>query len=359
MRARCRSIELVTLIVLATAVVVGGCGHSTSKASLLDALVPTPGARLTARSGAPVWAVGDPRYAFVSADGGSGWAAVHLPTSATRPPAYRAVAFSDDRHGWAVGDNTIVSTVDGGRTWTAHTEAAGTLYSVACGDATHVWAVGCGGGDQPLVLASSDGGATWREQSVPLRGSLSQVVFVDPMHGWMLGWDAAARPSDYVLATADGGAHWHVVYQCSWPYGLADLTASDARHVWLAGWHDGAVNEASGFILESSDGGLRWNAQLRCSAVPLLGVAFPSARRGWAVGAKGTILATTDGGKSWVAQRSGLTDKALRRVIFSDPTHGWVVVDKWGLLATEDGGDTWTVVLPGGFGRVVWDVAAQ
>jgi photosystem II stability/assembly factor-like uncharacterized protein len=62
----------------------------------------------------------------------------------------------------------------------------------------HAWAAGQDG----LVIATSDGGKSWREQPSGTSQSLRAISFSDPQHGWIL----AGREA--LLATADGGASW-------------------------------------------------------------------------------------------------------------------------------------------------------
>ncbi|MBU4272936.1 MAG: hypothetical protein KKE86_11590 [Planctomycetes bacterium] len=65
--------------------------------------------------GAKCWIAGSPgTLVFHTADAGRTWNA--FPTGTTVP--IQAMAFSDDQHGWAVGElGTILATDDGGRTW--------------------------------------------------------------------------------------------------------------------------------------------------------------------------------------------------------------------------------------------------
>ena len=74
-----------------------------------------------------------------------------------------------------------------------------------------------------------------------------------------------------------------------------------------------------------------------------MGISFPDASHGWAVGDAGTILATSDGGATWVAQDSGVTG-GFASVSFPDASHGWAVGDGgYGfIVTTSDGGATWT-----------------
>ncbi|HEX5443727.1 MAG TPA: YCF48-related protein, partial [Pirellulales bacterium] len=66
-------------------------------------------------SGEHVWVAGTPGTRVLhSADGGQSWQAAD--TGQALP--IRSLAFADEQHGWAVGDlGTILATVDGGQTW--------------------------------------------------------------------------------------------------------------------------------------------------------------------------------------------------------------------------------------------------
>jgi len=355
---------LAIMCVFAAAVALAGCGQNGGEAALMRSLAPTPGPPLPARPGAHVWVVGDPLLAFASADGGATWTTSHPETGEPDPPVFRSVAFGDAEHGWAVGFNTIIATGDGGRTWTTkRLRTSVSLYAVACSDAKHVWAVGGQGAEKnvPFMLASSDGGATWTERHIAISGTLGAVAFADSRHGWVLG-DDPYGPWAFILATADGGAHWHLQYKAARGIQLVRVAFADARRGWVVGGntiYPASRKYGPGLILATRDGGVHWQPQLPGdAATQLFGVAFPNARHGWAVGAGGVIISTKNGGKTWAPQHAGVGDRGLRNVTFSDLTHGWALVDKWGLVATEDGGRTWIVVLPGGPGHVVWDVAA-
>ncbi len=236
-----------------------------------------------------------------------------------------AVAFSDASHGWAVGsDGMILATTDGGASWRIPTKAAnGTLRAVAFSGPTHGWAVGIDG----IIVATTDGGATWSAQNSGSSGSLSGVAFSDPTHGWAVG------DTGTILATIDGGATWRAQNSAS-SASLSRVAFSDPTHGWAVG--------DKGTILATIDGGATWSAQNSGSSASLSGVAFSDPTHGWAVGDKGTILATVDGGAHWKAQKSS-TSEPLWGVSFVDATHGWTVggLLKSPILATVDGGAHW------------------
>ncbi len=114
--------------------------------------------------GAQVWVAGAPgTRVFHSPDGGRSWQA--LATGQNVP--LRAIAFVDDRCGWAVGDlGTILATTDGGQSW--QVERAG-------GRRAALLTVVAGVDDVPLELVAELGAAE------------GYLTAVDVLHG---GWHA-------------------------------------------------------------------------------------------------------------------------------------------------------------------------
>src|SRR5262245_38025646 len=70
------------------------------------------------------------------------------------------------------------------------------LQSVHC-IGEHIWAVG----DNGLMLASRDGGATCHDQST-IGSDLRDVWFATADQGWCVGRDGV------ILGTTDGGTNW-------------------------------------------------------------------------------------------------------------------------------------------------------
>lgn len=116
-----------------------------------------------ARAGERLVAVGARGHILVSSDG-SHWTQVPVPVSGL----LTAVAFADDKRGWAVGhDAAILHTVDGGQTWTLQNfqpELSKPLLDVLFLDANHGFAVGAYG----LFLQTTDGGAHWTQIEAPI-----------------------------------------------------------------------------------------------------------------------------------------------------------------------------------------------
>ncbi len=250
-----------------------------------------------------------------SLDGGTTW------PSGERvifDPLLGDITFTDELHGWAVGQ-TIVYTVNGGDTWNTAISAPGpfSLNHVSFVDSLFGWAVGNAG----RILATNDGGKNWADQTSGVTDDLKGVYFLDAAHGWVVGNNGA------VLLTADTGKTW------------ADVGLASGLDLWCVvfvnattGWIFGET----GTILHTTNGGQSWLPQTPPTTHRLAAAAFVSPTRGWAVGTGGTILYTEDG-ETWSVQPSGVTED-LSDVFFIDEDEGWICADKGILLHTTGGG---------------------
>jgi photosystem II stability/assembly factor-like uncharacterized protein len=212
---------------------------------------------------------------------------------------YDAMAFWDERHGIAFSDSidgrfVIISTQDGGRTWSpvpagglppalpneGAFAASGTNVAVF-GD-RHVW-IGTGAASQARVLRSTDRGKTWTVAASPLPAGPSagifSVAFKDATHGVIVGGDykKEGEAIDNAAVTADGGATWTLVKGLSgFRSVVAFMPRSSSRLV--------AVGPSGADV--STDDGKTWR--------PVAGEGFhafsaKSGSAGWGVGEKGRI----------------------------------------------------------------------
>jgi photosystem II stability/assembly factor-like uncharacterized protein len=132
---------------------------------------------------------------------------------------------------------------------------------------------------ESVLLASDDGGATWREPHARLRaGGFDQLQFIDLETGWLSGHTLGTLPRDpFLLVTRDGGKTWYQrpVYPDS-RIGLIERYRFESKtHGML--WIDRTVGAEDGDRYEeyeSNNGGESW-ALKRTSPKPL---AKPAAR---------------------------------------------------------------------------------
>ena len=217
------------------------------------------------------------------------------------------------------------------------------LASVSFVDKTHGWAAGGLG----TILHTGDGGVTWNEQETGVHFLIEKVFFIDRRHGWAVGgW-----PRDYevaikggmgvILATSDGGKTWRTQLDSVGGW-LTGLTFLDQENGWAVGEY--------GTVWRTQDGGGNWS-QMRRVPTPawLYDIHFIDKQRGWTVGRFETVMSTVDGGKSWAKQplpplrRPYGLSLNFRAVRFASPSEGWIVGQHGNILHTVDGGKSWAL----------------
>ncbi|MBL7042158.1 MAG: hypothetical protein ISR77_26215 [Pirellulaceae bacterium] len=267
-----------------------------------------------------------------------------------------SICFVDATHGWAVGGRgTILHTTDGGSTWKE--QSSGTnfiLEDIVFLDHKHGWAVGgwprdCGVaiyGGVGVILATNDGGNTWRRQLDATAAWLSAVYFIDPSNGWAVGEHGT------VMRTQDGGNTWIQMRNVPTPAWLNGLHFVDQQRGWAVGRYE--------TVLKTEDGGQTWTHQPtptphRPFSLPMAyeAVRFASDREGWTVGEHGNIFHTDDGGKTWSKEAIDLPESVLDFVNISDLTttqsgNAWAVSPVGVLVRSPDGsGTTWRLAKTG------------
>jgi photosystem II stability/assembly factor-like uncharacterized protein len=233
-------------------------------------------------------------------DGGETWALQFL--NPEPDGFYDCIEFRDAEHGLAYGDAVdgelrILRTRDGGETWeytrTADVPpalageggfaASGTC--VALGPGGRAW-IGTGASDTARVLSTHDGGRTWTATASPLPGGeaagIFTIAFRDSLHGVILGGDLA-RPEDHtdnVAVTADGGATWTLSGRPVFAgavYGAAYVPGAPTPTVVAVGPNGADWSADEGQTWASADTLSYWG----------LGIASPDA--GWLVGPEGRV----------------------------------------------------------------------
>ena len=136
-----------------------------------------------------------------------------------------------------------------------------------------------GVGPRGHILRTTDRGASWTQQAVPLSTDLVAVHFPSARVGWAVGHDGV------VLRSQDGGASWARVL---------DGRVLGALMVSFYERRVAAGDTAAARALEESR-----RLQAEGPTKPFLAVHFRSEREGWVIGQFNLILYTADGGASW------------------------------------------------------------
>ncbi|HLG15185.1 MAG TPA: YCF48-related protein [Blastocatellia bacterium] len=256
----------------------------------------------------------------------------------------------------------VLRTTDGGTTWTERTIEQPniripTLNSVSFANPNTGWAVGADSARLPIMLKTTDGGASWMFSRLDSQQVPTSVFFVDADTGWIAGAtpmpgepDTDGGPSD-ILATTDGGTTWR--RQRHVPVTINDIFFLNRNEGWAGGYR--------GSIYHTTDGGRSWDSQRNelepGDGIPNLagegakgfmisGIHFVDREHGFASASdqeldQGRVLGSDDGGSVW-SRRWIAGDSGVRDVFFATPTLGWAVTD-YGhyIYHTADGGRNW------------------
>lgn len=255
---------------------------------------------------------------------------------------------------FGVKPGALVSTADGGRTWTSRASLPGQAEQVVRG-AGSVWAVSLTrettSSPVDLLYRSRDDGRTWTSIATPTRLGITWLdvapggsLFLSTWHGGLFrstdggrSWQAIrgrgqvlgtvqfvssqdgfaiVRPQfgeARLVETGDGGRTWRPVATPGFTPG--DVYVLDARHWWLWGFgacrvhvivparkhfpgKRGCTGTVHKMLLRTSDGGAHWTAFSMPGILATPGYSFLTPQLGYATSEDG-ILRTTDGGRTW------------------------------------------------------------
>ncbi|MBM4242480.1 MAG: hypothetical protein FJ148_01520 [Deltaproteobacteria bacterium] len=240
------------------------------------------------------WVVGDLGRVYKTSDGGKSWVRQE---PAGRDPVL-GIACVDGKQAWLSSiAGRIYKTSDGGTTWQMQqTPAKRNLFKVAFATPLRGTAVG----DFGTMVHTEDGGATWREVALPGDFKLPDsaldsgvlpndallygLVYADENHGWIAGEFGT------LLATTDGGATWKQ-QSSGLETTIFGIDFTDTKN--------GVAVGIDGVILRTEDGGATWNPVKSPFTERSFYEIALSPQHAWIVGSQGTILASGDGGRTW------------------------------------------------------------
>jgi photosystem II stability/assembly factor-like uncharacterized protein len=262
----------------------------------------------------------------------SGWEWSHpLPQGET----LLDVGIADATHAYAVGDaGTILTTADGGGTWSAVPGGVTTdLSRVATISASSfVTAGNC------LARRSDDGGTTLKRLRFSPRedsctAPIAAASFATANDGVLLLQDGT------VLTTADGGVTF------ARPGNVEPGSSQPPTDVLMMSSTVGLATTANGTILRTTNGGGSWTPVFR-SPTPILDVTAADGSTFYAAGGNG-LFKSTDGGVTWTTRSAAAQ---LQQVRCASTDLCLLVTSNGALLRTADGGATTTApaAFPGG-----------
>lgn len=168
------------------------------------------------------WAAGND-YIINTTDGGMTWAPQPVPAAMNDTYTFTSVFFINKMVGWVAGKlntghitndyNVLFKTTNGGQEWIRNFVIEGEGFnSVYFENTMNGWAVG-----NNTIYFTKDGGKYWEESYFPSGENdyftFKSVHFVNPLIGWVSGElfvDPPQRTYSIVIKTYDGGLNWNI-----------------------------------------------------------------------------------------------------------------------------------------------------
>ncbi len=151
-------------------------------------------------------------------------------------------------------------------------------------------------GQRGNILISTDG-SKWQQVPAPADTTLTRVRFLDPNHGWAIGYDGT------VLGTEDSGKTWKLEqFDAAWGKPWFDVLFFDAQNGLLAG--------ANGTLKKTADGGKTWdavNSDVFADGPNLYNLIPLGDGSLLIAGERGFLARSTDKGASWNQLKSPYT----------------------------------------------------
>jgi len=300
-------------------------------------------------------------YIVSTTDGGGTWTEKYAVMEFK--PALYSVFVTNDGKGWAVGeDGFIIISDDNGNSWSEQLSGSGyEIISQFFTNEQEGWISGISNGNRPFIMKTSNSGKVWKTQysGIYMEGSINSLFFYNNQIGWAGG-------DEGLLKTNNGGFDWikfgglqissvfFINQNTGWIIsngniykstngGLTFTKKSDGKFSSICFVDDlnGWVVGEDGCILKSTDGGENWIHKTSGTTSNLNCIKFLDNNVGISVGSFGTFLLSTDGGEIWTLKNSSTTEQ-LNSIAFSNPTSAWISGINGKLFNTTDLGNDWT-----------------
>ncbi len=279
------------------------------------------------------WAVGDGWTVLIYAcDGGE--CAWFPPNRITDKDLHAVWVANDGLHGWTVGDQTdegdwIIGGTEDATTWITKTcgvTNTQNLNGISFASVSTGWAVG----DNSTILKSSDGGETWEAQSCsncPSGVALNAVYAISPTLTYAVG-DSADGYS-YIITTTNG-VTWSRWDDAALPeFHLYDISFAYSSSTGWTGWavgEDKTANKGQVIKITHAESNPEWEDQtgqaddgFETALQALHGVSVLNSTlitpTVWAVGESAAIVVSQDGGNNWSKRDTDLPPQAILRAV--------------------------------------------
>ena len=142
---------------------------------------------------------GDGGRIYKTTNGGKIWKQMATPGY---PQSLNSICFSDDRHGWAAMDGTVLKTIDGGNNWFVSGSSWGRYFDIAFADSLNGWLAGVIDYSNVPLCRTTDGGREWRYVFFDQDIHFLKVNILSPAVGY------AFTDRGELYKTADSGKTW-------------------------------------------------------------------------------------------------------------------------------------------------------
>ncbi|MBI3189141.1 MAG: T9SS type A sorting domain-containing protein [Ignavibacteriales bacterium] len=236
---------------------------------------------------------------------------------------FHATHFLNGSVGWVAGENgRMFKTTNGGVSWKEQSLPTNAfIYSIHFISSTTGWACGEFG----TIIKTTDGGSTWVSQVSSTNSLLWTIQFLNSSTGFAVG------SGGKVLKTTNSGTSWQITTLPGgrFLYGLSFTSTSI-----------GIITDDRGTIYRTINGGTNWQS-VEFIGWTLWSAQFVSSTVAYVAGSFGTILKSTDAGLTWMLFENIDTYKDFFHVRFATTNIGWAVGDYGTIFKTTNGGVTW------------------
>lgn len=263
-------------------------------------------------------------------------ARVNWKKTANQPPEnFKKIQFLDENNGWALGENTIYKTTNGGQLWDT-VPYPGPLMQVTnlqFSDFEHgIVSIRKPGPNYDDGILWTNDGINWIIDTTTYFFYITRIERVND--------SVAIVARIYSLfITKDWGQTWTYKSLLNDMTFITDIFSVGGDTVYITGEKQSPPLQNK-FAFGKSYDLLHW--EMVDTQIPgntaASSLFFLNAQKGW-VSNGGNIYHTNNGGKSWVPQ--AVTPYFVYSIEFADSLQGWACGFNTGVYGTNDGGQTW------------------
>lgn len=253
-----------------------------------------------------------------------------------------------------VGDslgNIFVST-DSGQSWQQHSiGVTAEIIDLACTSIKICYATANASttGPKGSILATSDGGNTWKVQISDVQKYLAAITCPDSANCFVVGGQGT------ILSTSDGGLNW-ITYGTHVEEYLTSVTCFSVRNCFAAGSLNDPRRKMTTVFLSTSDSGRNWTTfsdegwhgfdTINC---PAANFCLAIGHLGGDVGGRPVwFYSSNNGGKTWheIMKVTNFGPGYINPIVCPNATTCYIPQAET-IVITNDGGRTWGVQYPG------------